>query len=94
MGMFDNIVDSVTNRIKNDIEYKTSSGISNAIDKGAQRAVQGDKTPRCPKCKKAIEQGVKFCSGCGFKLVANCSKCQKDFPFGTKFCSDCGGSLG
>lgn len=88
--MFDNIVNQVTNRVKNDIEYKTSSGISNAIDNAGRKAVEGDKTPRCPKCKKAIEAGVKFCSGCGNKLVVKCSTCNKEFPMGTKFCSDCG----
>lgn len=93
MGILDNIINQVTNKVKNDIEYKTSSGISNAIDSVGRKAVEGDKTPRCPKCKKAIEAGVKFCSGCGNKLFVSCSKCNKEFPIGTKFCSGCGGTL-
>ncbi|MBI5223410.1 zinc ribbon domain-containing protein [Candidatus Micrarchaeota archaeon] len=93
MGIFDNILNQVTSRLKNDIEYKTSSGISNTIDQGAKKVLEGDKTPRCPKCKKPIEHGMKFCSGCGVKLVVSCTKCNLEFPLGTRFCSGCGGKI-
>ena len=94
MGILDNIIGQVTNRVKSDIEYKTSSGISNVIDQGTKKVVEKDNTPKCPKCKKQIEPGIKFCSSCGTKLLISCQKCQKDYQIGAKFCPDCGTSLG
>ena len=49
MGILDNIIGGVTNRVASDAEYRASSWISNAITGGAQKALEGDKSPKCLK---------------------------------------------
>jgi hypothetical protein len=48
----------------------------------------------CPQCRAGLEPGVKFCSGCGFKLVADqkafCSGCGNQLAAGARFCGGCG----
>ena len=46
----------------------------------------------CPKCKRAVGDGQKFCGNCGTAVSAavTCTKCKKPIPAGQKFCGACG----
>ncbi|VVB52339.1 Double zinc ribbon [uncultured archaeon] len=85
MGILDNILGNV----KSDLEGRATEKITGRINKTIEGQNDGGQR-RCPKCKKPIEEGLKFCPECGAKLVASCRKCQMDFPLGTKFCTQCG----
>ena len=92
MGIFDNIL----GKVKNDLSYKASNEISDAITKGASKILgkkedSGEK--RCPKCKKVIAEGLKFCEECGAKLTVSCPKCQAEYTVGKKFCTADGEKL-
>jgi len=49
----------------------------------------------CPKCKKDVKPGSKFCASCGQKvnMVFQCAKCKGKIEYGVKFCSHCGVKL-
>jgi rRNA maturation endonuclease Nob1 len=90
------ILDNIFNKVKSDLSYKAGNEISDAITKGASKILgkkeeSGEK--RCPKCKKKVAEGLKFCEECGAKLIVSCSKCSVDYPVGKKFCTSCGGKL-
>jgi membrane protease subunit (stomatin/prohibitin family) len=94
MGLGD-MLSGITGNVKNSVENNASNQISNSISNKASKAMQGDNTPKCPKCKKPIaDNSQKFCQQCGTKLLVTCAKCNKDFATGTKFCTECGGALG
>lgn len=48
---------------------------------------------RCPKCKSANRNGVKFCEECGEKFEIICPVCSAKIPMGKKFCGECGNNL-
>jgi predicted amidophosphoribosyltransferase len=55
----------------------------------------------CSNCGGKIEEGVKFCSGCGKAVgipnepvIPVCSGCGKQIEDGVKFCSGCGKAVG
>ncbi|MDD4353169.1 MAG: zinc ribbon domain-containing protein [Candidatus Nanoarchaeia archaeon] len=88
MGIFDNIV----GRVKNDLSYRAGSEISDAITKGANKILgknpdSGQSGKKCPKCKKKVAEGLKFCEECGAKLTVSCPKCGAEYPLGKKFCT-------
>jgi len=92
MGIFDNII----SKVKNDLSYKAGNEISDAITKGASKILGKNDEPKknkCPKCKKPLSEGLKFCEECGAKLTVSCSKCSVDYPVGKKFCPSCGEKL-
>ncbi|MDD2678748.1 MAG: zinc ribbon domain-containing protein [Candidatus Nanoarchaeia archaeon] len=90
MGMLDNLI----GRVKSDLSYRAGSEISDAVTKGASKILKKNKgKPKCPKCKKEIPEGLKFCPECGAKLTATCVNCNMEFPIKTKFCTSCGGKL-
>jgi membrane protease subunit (stomatin/prohibitin family) len=86
------ILDNVFNRVKSDLEYRAGSEISSKVSKKAGEVLDKDKANvgKCPKCKKPVQSGLKFCTNCGAKLVLSCAKCSIDYPVGTKFCAQCG----
>lgn len=49
----------------------------------------------CPKCNKQLDDGVKFCDGCGEKLPQSvtCPSCGKQMGEGFAFCQYCGAKL-
>ena len=49
----------------------------------------------CPKCKKDVKPGSKFCPHCGAKvnMVFVCPKCKGEVEHGSKFCPKCGAKL-
>lgn len=89
------ILDNVMGRVKSDLEYKAGSEISSKLSKKAGDLLDKEKAMagKCPKCKKPVQSGVKFCPHCGEKLFVTCPKCNVDYPAGTKFCTQCGGGL-
>ena len=89
------ILDNVMGRVKNDLEYRAGSEISSGISKKAGELLDKEKAMagKCPKCKKPVQAGVKFCTNCGAKLLLSCSKCNIDYPSDTKFCAQCGGPV-
>jgi len=90
MGMFDSIV----GRVQSDLTYKAGSEITSAITGAAKKGAGRDATPKCPKCKKPLQDvSVAFCPECGAKLHVICEKCTKEYPVGTKFCTQCGEKL-
>ena len=51
----------------------------------------GTKTKYCPECGTQIEEGMKFCPGCGKKTSFNRTcKCGTVLSDGAKFCPECG----
>jgi len=48
---------------------------------------------RCPQCQSEIQEGIKFCSECGAKLLTPCPQCGTPVAPGTKFCPECGAKL-
>jgi predicted RNA-binding Zn-ribbon protein involved in translation (DUF1610 family) len=91
-------LDDIKNRVKNEVSYKVGQGASDGLgkitDKIFNKNDSGNKTPKCPKCKKEIsDPGLKFCPNCGQKLLLTCSKCGVDYPSDTKFCTQCGEAL-
>ncbi len=52
----------------------------------------------CPKCGDTLEEGVKFCGSCGYKMEKEeeskyCPKCGNKIAIDTKFCNKCGANL-
>ena len=76
------ILDSLRRRAEREAEEAAWRGIKRA----GTRAAQGN---NCPKCRKPIQPGLKFCPSCGAKLVATCANCRNEFPVGIKFCGRC-----
>lgn len=89
------IIGDIANRVKSDLTWKAGQEVSGGITSGASKLFKkGDKgANKCPKCKKPIAEGLKFCTECGAKLTKTCEKCKADFPINTKFCPQCGGPL-
>jgi len=86
MGLIDDFTKRVGENLKYKAENEVTSGIVNAVSgKLGKKSVKA-----CPKCKKPIQEGLKFCAECGTKLIATCSQCNVDYPIGTKFCTQCG----
>lgn len=48
---------------------------------------------KCPSCGINNPAGSKFCTACGYKMVANCPKCNANLKPGAKFCPDCGAKI-
>jgi len=52
----------------------------------------------CENCGKQLNDGVKFCSGCGSAIGSSatptCASCRKSLEIGQKFCDGCGTSVG
>ena len=48
---------------------------------------------KCPKCRFAILEGMKFCGECGSKLDKPCPACGYSNPPQFKFCGECGQAL-
>ncbi len=46
----------------------------------------------CPECNEPLPQKVKFCPGCGAKVIQDdkCTKCGAKLTPGAKFCTECG----
>jgi len=85
MGIFD--------KVKSDLEWKAGSEISGGAVNAAGGLFKKDNLPKCPKCKKPVQSGTRFCQGCGAKLIISCGKCNLEYPTGTKFCAKCGETL-
>jgi predicted nucleic acid-binding Zn ribbon protein len=52
--------------------------------------------PKCVKCGRGGEDGQKFCSQCGGKMIiplTSCPSCKKPIDEGVKFCTECGFNL-
>lgn len=52
--------------------------------------------PKCTKCGKNGEEGQKFCSECGGKMMApltKCPGCKKNIVDNEIFCTECGHNL-
>jgi class 3 adenylate cyclase/tetratricopeptide (TPR) repeat protein len=47
----------------------------------------------CPHCRFSNPPGMKFCGGCGARLVRLCAQCGVENPQGFKFCGGCGAPL-
>lgn len=49
----------------------------------------------CPNCKKQLDDGVKFCDGCGTKLPESvfCPNCGNQVGAGSAFCPNCGAAI-
>lgn len=48
----------------------------------------------CPKCKKSLPDGSKFCGYCGSRISAKkCPKCNNEIPEGTEYCIHCGAHI-
>ena len=47
----------------------------------------------CPSCHHENPPGLKFCGGCGARLILVCSSCGAPNPPGQKFCGECGAKL-
>lgn len=89
------VLDSVINRVKDNLTYKASDEVTDVLSKGASKIFNKEnKLDKCPKCKAKIKDpNLKFCSKCGYKLFVTCPKCNLDYPVGTKFCTQCGNKL-
>jgi predicted amidophosphoribosyltransferase len=65
--------------------------------KGYKAVIERRKVPpRCVKCNRPGDDGVKFCSQCGGEMktpLTNCPGCQKDIGDTEKFCTQCGHKL-
>lgn len=56
---------------------------------------------KCTNCGESIDEGAKFCSGCGSEVVTNngddknfeCPRCNEMISSNSKFCSECGATL-
>ncbi len=51
---------------------------------------------KCTGCGRQLDDGVKFCSECGTKVLVKptkCPKCSKGVFQDDKFCPDCGENL-
>ncbi|MCL2436131.1 MAG: zinc ribbon domain-containing protein [Lentimicrobiaceae bacterium] len=52
----------------------------------------------CENCGKQLNDGVKFCGGCGSAIGGSttpiCANCGKSLEVGQKFCDGCGTSVG
>jgi len=50
----------------------------------------------CPECNEPLPKKVKFCPGCGAKVIQDdkCSKCGAKLTPGAKFCTECGQRTG
>jgi class 3 adenylate cyclase/tetratricopeptide (TPR) repeat protein len=48
---------------------------------------------KCPECKFANPEGIKFCGECGAKLERICPNCNSPNPPKFKFCGECGCNL-
>lgn len=46
----------------------------------------------CPKCKKVLKEGARFCPDCGTQAVEmkRCENCGKELLPGSRFCPECG----
>lgn len=46
----------------------------------------------CPKCKKVLKEGARFCPDCGIQAVEmkRCENCGKELLPGSRFCPECG----
>ena len=49
----------------------------------------------CPNCNRELEEGVKFCDGCGTEIVETvfCHNCGKKTKASVAFCQNCGTAL-
>ena len=47
----------------------------------------------CERCRQELEEGMKFCRGCGKKLTLICPHCHERVQAGDIFCGECGGAL-
>ena len=49
----------------------------------------------CPKCNRQLDDGAKFCDGCGEKIPqsVSCPSCGKQMSEGFAFCQYCGAKL-
>jgi membrane protease subunit (stomatin/prohibitin family) len=70
--------------------------INQAVQDGKKHASETTaaeaKTKKCPKCRKDVAWGVKFCPECGaeFPLDSFCANCGAVLQAGAKFCPACG----
>ncbi len=47
----------------------------------------------CPKCRKTIDPGSRFCGYCGQELSATCPACGTSNALTSNFCSSCGAEM-
>lgn len=74
-------------------------GVIGSQFSGITKAVNTEKTKRCPECNMEISEDARFCRFCGCDTTRaktqetaqiKCSKCGKPMPADTKFCPECG----
>lgn len=82
-------------------EYQDSESIEDAFSKIVSGGKHGYKTiierkkipPKCEKCGRGGNEGQKFCSHCGGKMIipiTKCPSCKKPIDETQKFCTECG----
>ena len=49
---------------------------------------------QCPRCQSENRDTVRFCEGCGSRLVLNCAQCGAETLPDKRFCGSCGSPVG
>lgn len=84
-------------------KYQEPEAIEDAFSKvvsgkaGYKSVIERKKVlPKCNKCGKGGQEGQKFCSQCGGKMVlplTKCPGCKKSIEENENFCTECGFNL-
>ena len=90
--------DSAKNRVEKEQNQKPKISKSQPSSNTYHQAVQNKKDTSqkllvCPKCKKEISDGDKYCSSCGIKIetaILKCYNCGHKLKTGDSYCSSCG----
>lgn len=76
-------------------EVPDSDAESDALTPSRLRATETRSAPTiaCPSCSQTNPASVKFCGGCGSKLIADCPACGTAVTIGFRFCGACGADV-
>jgi len=84
-------------KLQNDPNVQDAYSLLVSGKKGYKAVIEKKKIPpKCVKCGRGGDEGMKFCPQCGGEMkipLTNCPKCQADIGDTEKFCTNCGHKL-
>ncbi len=94
-AIFDRELISMVKVREKSAEQEASETAEKEEEEGAPVETSSETALKCPKCGHPVEEGDRFCPGCGAKIAVThyCPQCGFEARAGDRFCRNCGARL-